>query len=99
MSAPLIALQAGDDRLSPGWCPPTLQPTAVAERVVDGEPGGRIGDRRDVGDGAHGAESVALQDGLWMYAEQPLVAPSQADSLQPRLFVARFNDVPPTAMT
>jgi hypothetical protein len=32
-------------------------------------------------------------------AEQPLPAPDQADSVQPRVFAARVSEVPPTATT
>jgi hypothetical protein len=38
-------------------------------------------------------------DGLAMYLEQPLPAPSQAVSLQPRLFEAGVSELPPTAVT
>jgi len=39
------------------------------------------------------------QPGLWMYAEQPLVEPSHAVSVQPRGLSSRTSDVPPTDVT
>ena len=39
------------------------------------------------------------QVGLGSYDEQPLPAPLQTVSVQPRAFVAFFSDVPPTAVT
>src|SRR3954453_12796261 len=39
------------------------------------------------------------QSGRGMYAEQPLPAPDQTVSVQPRVFEAVRSDVPPTAVT
>ena len=39
------------------------------------------------------------QPGLWMYAEQPLVEPAHAVSVQPRALPSRTSVVPPTEVT
>ena len=45
------------------------------------------------------AETPDCQTGLASWVEQPLPAPAQAVSVQPRAFVGRVRLVPPTART